>query len=102
MSKMPHIRLDETINATAAILPGDPARVDVVASFLEDVKEEGFNREYKSITGTYKGRRILVMSTGMGGASTAIGVEEYDPIEIIRKTHGRMAEDQAWVEVTEL
>lgn len=76
MSKMPHIRLDETINATAAILPGDPARVDVVASFLEDVKEEGFNREYKSITGTYKGRRILVMSTGMGGASTAIGVEE--------------------------
>ena len=74
--KMPHIQLDESIQATAAILPGDPARVDEIAKYLEDVKDEGFNREYKSVTGTYKGRRILAMSTGMGGASTAIGVEE--------------------------
>lgn len=76
MSKMPHIQLDESINATAAILPGDPARVDVIAEYLTDVKEEGFNREYKSVTGTYKGRRILAISTGMGGPSTAICVEE--------------------------
>ena len=76
MQKMPHIQLDSSINATAAILPGDPARADAVAAFMEDVKEEAFNREYRSITGTYKGRRILVMSTGMGGASAAIGVEE--------------------------
>ena len=76
MSKMPHIQLDESIQATAAILPGDPARVDVIASFLSDVRQEGFNREYKSVTGVYKGRRILAMSTGMGGASTAICVEE--------------------------
>lgn len=76
MGKMPHIQLDESIQATAAILPGDPARVDVIAQYLEDVKEEGFSREYKSITGTYKGVRILAISTGMGGASTAICVEE--------------------------
>lgn len=76
MSKMPHIQLDESICATAAILPGDPARVDAIAAFLTDVKEEGFNREYKSVTGTYKGRRILAISTGMGGPSTAICVEE--------------------------
>ena len=74
--KMPHIQLDASINATAAILPGDPARVDAIAAFLTDVHEEGFNREYKSITGTYKGRRILAISTGMGGPSTAICVEE--------------------------
>ena len=76
MAKMPHIQLDESIGATAAILPGDPARVDVIAKFLTDVREETFNREYKSITGTYKGRRILAISTGMGGPSTAICVEE--------------------------
>lgn len=76
MSKMPHIQLDESIHAEAAILPGDPARVDAIAVYLEDVKEETFNREYKSITGTYKGKRILAISTGMGGASTAICVEE--------------------------
>ena len=74
--KMPHIQLDASIHATAAILPGDPARVDAIAAFLTDVREEGFNREYKSITGTYKGRRILAISTGMGGPSTAICVEE--------------------------
>lgn len=76
MSKMPHIQLDRSICATAAILPGDPARVDAIAAFLSDVREEGFSREYKSITGAYKGRRILAISTGMGGASTAICVEE--------------------------
>ena len=76
MAKMPHIQLDESIGATAAILPGDPARVDVIARYLTDVREETFNREYKSITGSYKGRRILAISTGMGGPSTAICVEE--------------------------
>lgn len=76
MGKMPHIQLDDSISATAAILPGDPARVDAIAEYLTDVKREGFNREYKSITGTYKGRRILAISTGMGGPSTAICIEE--------------------------
>lgn len=74
--KMPHIQLDSSIGATAAILPGDPARVDAIAAFLTDIHEEGFHREYKSITGTYNGRRILAISTGMGGPSTAICVEE--------------------------
>lgn len=76
MGKMPHIQLDQGIQASAAILPGDPARVDAIAKFLENVKEEAFSREYKSVTGTYKGKRILAISTGMGGPSTAICVEE--------------------------
>lgn len=47
-------------------------------------------------------RCIPKSRAGLHEYLTAIDVEEYDPIEIIRKTHGRMAEDQAWVEVTEL
>lgn len=82
MNKMPHILLDSSIGATAAILPGDPARVDAIAAFLTDPKLEAFSREYKSISGTYKGRRILAISTGMGGASTAICVEELANIGI--------------------
>lgn len=82
MSKMPHIQLDESIHATAAILPGDPARVDAIAAYLEDTKEEMFCREYKSVTGTYKGIRILAISTGMGGASTAICIEELADIGV--------------------
>ena len=38
MARMPHIQLDESIDATAAILPGDPARVDTIAACMEDYK----------------------------------------------------------------
>lgn len=76
MKKMPHIQLDNSIGTDLAILPGDPARVDAVAAFLTDVREEAFSREYKSITGMFRDMRVLVISTGMGGASTAICVEE--------------------------
>lgn len=82
MNKMPHIQLDHSISASSAILPGDPARVDAIAEFLTDVRFETFSREYKSITGSYKGVRILAISTGMGGPSTAICVEELADIGI--------------------
>lgn len=72
----PHIQLDETLGIKYAILPGDPARVDRIAKHLENVEDLGFNREYKKISGTYKGVKVLAMSTGMGGASTGIAVEE--------------------------
>ena len=47
-------------------------------------------------------RCIPKSRAGLHEYLTAIGVAEYSPIEIIRKTQGRMAEDQAWLEVTEL
>ncbi|MBQ4650268.1 MAG: nucleoside phosphorylase [Firmicutes bacterium] len=77
-----HIHLDETLGAKYAILPGDPARLDKLIPFLDDYREETFNREYRSITGYYKGIKILGMSTGMGGVSTAIGVEELKNIGV--------------------
>ncbi len=80
--KMPHIQLDSSIGTDRVILPGDPARVDRVAKHMTDVEQIAFNREYKSVTGCYKGKRILVMSTGMGGPSTAIGVEELADIGV--------------------
>ena len=78
----PHIQLDETIQARCAILPGDPARLDRIALQLENVREIGFNREYRSLTGTYKGMPVLAMSTGMGGCSTGIAIEELKAIGI--------------------
>lgn len=82
MSLQPHIRLDETVNAKCALLPGDPARLDRIAPFLTDVRELQFNREYRSLVGTYKGVRILAVSTGIGGASAAIAVEELKNIGV--------------------
>lgn len=72
----PHIQLDESLNCKYAILPGDPARVDRIAKYLDNVQELAFNREYKSVKGTYKGVSVVAISTGIGGASTTIALEE--------------------------
>ncbi len=80
--KQAHIQLDETVNAPCALMPGDPRRVDVIAQCLDHVEELTFNREYRSIVGTYKGMRVIGISTGMGGSSVAIAVEELKNIGV--------------------
>lgn len=74
--KQAHILLDKTINAKYAILPGDPARLDHIKKYLDNPQELSSNREYRSLLGTYKGVTILSISTGIGGPSTAIAIEE--------------------------
>ena len=73
-----HIGLckEDLEGARYAILPGDPGRVEKIAQVLEDAKPLAVHREYTSYLGTIGGEKVLVMSTGMGGPSTAIGVEE--------------------------
>lgn len=73
---MPHIRLPKDLGVDCALLPGDPARADTVASHLEDAELLASNREFRSWRGTYKGKKVLVTSTGIGAASCAIAVEE--------------------------
>ena len=80
--KQPHICLDETLGVRYAILPGDPARLDRVAAQLESVRELAYNREFRSLTGTYKGVPVLAVSTGIGGSSAGICVEELHNIGI--------------------
>ena len=80
--KQPHICLDETLGVRYAILPGDPARLDRVAAQLESVRELAYNREFRSLTGTYKGVPVLAVSTGIGGSSAGICVEELHNIGV--------------------
>ena len=80
--KQPHICLDETLGVRYAILPGDPARLDRVAQQLESVRELAYNREFRSLTGTYRGVPVLTISTGIGGSSAGICVEELHNIGI--------------------
>lgn len=58
------------------ILPGDPGRVEKIAAFLENAEKVAENREYVTYTGTIAGEKVSVCSTGIGGPSTAIAVEE--------------------------
>ncbi|HHT45485.1 MAG TPA: uridine phosphorylase [Fastidiosipila sp.] len=76
MEKLYHIQLDDSHGAKYAILPGDPGRVEKIASNLKNARFLGQNREYTTWIGEIEEEPVLVMSTGMGGPSTAIGVEE--------------------------
>ena len=79
---MPHIKLSEEQAVPYALLPGDPARLDRIGACLTDVKELAYNREYRSLKGIYKGIPVMAVSTGIGGASAAIAVEELSRIGV--------------------
>ena len=58
------------------IFSGDPWRVNVLKNYLDNPVEVAFSREFNTYTGTYKGQRITVSSTGMGAPTAAIAMEE--------------------------
>ena len=76
MEKQYHIGFDDSHQAKYAILPGDPGRVEKIASFLDNPRFFCQNREYTTWLGEIAGKTVMVISTGMGGPSTAIAVEE--------------------------
>ena len=73
-----HLHLKPEQVADKVILVGDPGRVETVASFFETRECEADNREFKSITGTYQGKRITVLSTGIGCDNIDIVMNELD------------------------
>ncbi|OQB13358.1 MAG: Uridine phosphorylase [Firmicutes bacterium ADurb.Bin193] len=75
-NKLYHIGLSEDIQAKYALLPGNPGRVEAIARHLESYEKIDSNREYLTYRGLLCGESILVTSTGIGGASSAIAVEE--------------------------
>lgn len=74
--KQPHILCEPKDVSEYVILPGDPGRVLRVAAFLDSYEEVAYNREFKTIKGYYKGVYITITSTGIGGPSTGIAIEE--------------------------
>jgi uridine phosphorylase len=62
--------------ATLAILPGDPGRVAKIAAYLDDPVAVAAKREFTTYRGTLGGKPVIVCSTGIGGPSTSIAVEE--------------------------
>jgi uridine phosphorylase len=75
-----HLHLLPEDIADDIILVGDPGRVKVVASFFESIDVEKHNREFYTITGRYKGKRITALSTGIGTDNIDIVINEIDAI----------------------
>ncbi len=75
-----HLHIKPEHLADNVILVGDPGRVELVASFFDTRECNISSREFNTITGSYKGKRITVLSTGIGTDNIDIVVNELDAL----------------------
>ena len=75
-SKQYHIQVGKGEVGRYVILPGDPKRCKKIAQYFDDPVLVADNREYVTYTGTLDGVKVSVTSTGIGGPSASIAVEE--------------------------
>lgn len=71
-----HIKTNSDMIGEYVILPGDPKRCEKIAAYLEDACLAADNREFVTYTGRLNGVKVSVTSTGIGGPSAAIALEE--------------------------
>ena len=76
LEKQFHIHCQEGDVGRYCILPGDPGRCKAIAELFDDAKFVASNREYTIYTGTLLGEKVSVCSTGIGGPSASIAMEE--------------------------
>ena len=75
-----HLNLCPGDVAETIMLVGDPGRVNIIADFFDSIELKKQNREIHTVTGTYKGKRLSVMSTGMGTDNIEIVINELDAL----------------------
>ena len=75
-----HIHLRPEQLRDNIIIVGDPARVNIVASFFDNIEYEVSSREFHTIAGTYKGKQVMCLSHGIGGDNIDIVVNELDAL----------------------
>ena len=71
-----HINMKKGDVGKYVILPGDPGRCEKIAKYFDDAKFVTSNREFTTYTGTLLGEKVSVCSTGIGGPSASIAMEE--------------------------
>lgn len=84
-----HIRINPQTLSDNVILVGDPARVGLIAKRFDKIISQTSNREIISCTGTYKGKQLTILSTGMGVGCLDIVVTELDicaNVDLSRRT----------------
>ncbi len=75
-----HLHIKPEHLADIVILVGDPGRVEMVAGYFDEKECNIASREFRTITGTYKGKRMTVISTGIGTDNIDIVVSELDAL----------------------
>lgn len=78
--KIYHLDISPSQLAPTVIIVGDPGRVDMVSKYFDSIELKAQHREFKTHTGTYKGKRISVISTGIGPDNIDIVFNELDAL----------------------
>ena len=76
LEKQFHIHCAPGDGGRYCILPGDPGRVPAIAALFDDAKQVAYNREFNVWTGYLMGEKVTACSTGIGGPSASIAMEE--------------------------
>ena len=76
LAKQFHIACAQGDIGRYCILPGDPGRVPAIAALFDDAKQIAYNREFNVWTGTLLREKVTACSTGIGGPSASIAMEE--------------------------
>ncbi len=98
MKKQPHIRLSPGDVGETVFIPGDVSRAKIIADHFDSPQLIAENGQFNTYSGTFKGVKVSVTSTGIGGAAAAITIEELIRVgakNIIRIGTGGMM--QTWL-----
>ena len=97
-----HLCLQPENLADKVILVGDPKRVETIAQYFDSTECDIMNREYHTITGTYKGKRISAVSTGVGCGNVDIVMNEMDALANIDFSTRTEKEDKHRLEIVRI
>jgi len=88
-----HLHLKPGDISDRIVIVGDPGRVDTIAGMLDEIRVQKQNREFRTVTGFYKGTEITVISSGIGTDNIDILVNELDALVNIDLETGEVKED---------
>lgn len=89
-----HLKLKPEDISDTILLVGDPGRVDLIGEFFEKIEITKHNREFKTITGYYQGKRITVLSSGIGTDNIDIVINELDALANINLRTRELQEER--------
>jgi len=84
------------------IIVGDPGRVDMLGSLLNDIRVRKENREFRTVTGSFEGNEITIISSGIGTDNIDIVLNELDALVNIDLTSGEVKEDPVSLTIVRL
>lgn len=97
-----HLKLLPEDISDKIILVGDPGRVDMLASFMNETRVRKENREFRTVTGTFDQEEVTVISTGIGTDNIDIVLNELDALVNIDLNTGEIREDPASLTIIRL